>query len=76
MIVMSTSISDRMPGPSKLAMPVRSRSPAPIDAHLRGHLDSSGSPFEILGRSPTNPRRVDVAVARFPRTAVRDAGLS
>lgn len=27
--------------------------------------------FEILGRTPTNPRRVLVAVARIPRSAVR-----
>jgi len=28
--------------------------------------------FEILARTPSNPRRVEVAVARFPRGAVRD----
>jgi hypothetical protein len=44
MIVMSTSISDRMPGPSKLAMPVRSRSPAPVNVQLRGCFLSSSSP--------------------------------
>ena len=26
--------------------------------------------FEIVGRTPTNPRRVIVTVARFPRTSV------
>jgi hypothetical protein len=35
--------------------------------------EAQQSDFEIIGRTPRNPRRVIVAVARFPRAAVRDA---
>ena len=27
--------------------------------------------FEVLARTPADPRRVEVAIARFPRSAVR-----
>lgn len=36
-----------------------------IDPELQGE-------FEVVGRTPTNDRRVLVAVARFPRASVRE----
>lgn len=30
------------------------------------------SKFEVTARTPSNPRRVEVLVARFPRATVRD----
>jgi hypothetical protein len=33
--------------------------------------DADEDGFEILARTPSNPRRVEVAVARFPRSAVQ-----
>jgi hypothetical protein len=30
--------------------------------------------FEVIGRAPSNPRRVIVIVGRFPRAAVREVG--
>jgi hypothetical protein len=35
-------------------------------------IDQTDQPgFEITARTPSNPRRVEVGVARFPRSAVR-----
>jgi hypothetical protein len=36
--------------------------------------EAEQSGFEILARTPSNPRRVEVAVARFPRAVVRAVG--
>jgi hypothetical protein len=36
-----------------------------IDPALQGE-------FEVTARTPSNPRRVEVLVARFPRATVRD----